>query len=568
MFAPLANRLGIWQIKWEIEDLAFRFLQPDDYARVARQLDETRARREHAVEAVRVQMRAALAAAGIEAEVQGRPKHLYSIWKKMQGKGLTLDRVFDLRALRVIVDSVDDCYAVLARLHEVYVPVEGEFDDYIARPKPNGYQSLHTVVLGDDGRPLEVQIRTAAMHEHAESGVAAHWAYKEQGENARGDKGDFDRKMAFLRRQLFEWQQDARDTSDFLSQVSTDLFTSQVFVFTPKGDVIDLPAGATPIDFAFRIHTDVGEHLAVVRVNGKTVPLSHQFQNGDICQVITRPGATPSLDWLSIAKSSHAKGKIKHYFRLRRYDDSVAKGRDALHDELVRLGIPVEILRDAKKLKALAREFNKEEGDDLLAAIGFGDTPLGAVIHRIRPDETPAADFVARRPAGAQGRLSIAASGVDGVSVRRAQCCLALPGDPVVGYVSRGKGVLLHREGCPNVQQWRSKEPERLIPIDWPVSDSDRFSTGVVIETLDRHGLVRDVTDVVAGTGTFIIGIHTFSHREAGTATLRIDLESPSLDHLDSLIRRLQSIPDLVAVYRLGVAARAMRPPSTSSPFS
>ncbi|MFM7321123.1 MAG: RelA/SpoT family protein [Armatimonadota bacterium] len=566
VFAPLAARLGIWQIKWQLEDLAFKVLEPDAYRELTERIARTRRDRELDIREAIDTLRAGFLRNGLEPEIQGRPKHLWSIHNKMRSQELDLPDIYDLIALRVIVDSIPECYAALGVVHDTYLPIPGKFDDYIAMRKSNGYQSLHTKVYGPRGEPLEVQIRTWEMHKTAEFGVAAHWAYKEQGENARGDKGDFDRKMAFLRRQLFEWQQDARDTSDFLSQVSTDLFTSQVFVFTPKGDVIDLPAGATPIDFAFRIHTDVGEHLAVVRVNGKTVPLSHRFENGDICQVITRPGAGPSLDWLSIAKSSHAKSKIKHYFRLRRYDDSVAKGRDLLHDELVRLGIPLDVLRDARKLKALAREFNKEEGDDLLAAIGFGDTPLGAIVHKIRPEEAPASGFVARKPGEGRGSLSIAASGVDGVSVRRAHCCLPLPGDTVVGYVSRGRGVQLHREGCPNVAQWRAKEPERLIPIDWPVSDRDRFSTGVVIETLDRHGLVRDVTDVVAGTETFIIGIHTYSHREAGTATLRIDLESPSLEHLEGLIRRLQSIPDLVAVYRLGVAARAMRPPSTSAP--
>ena len=563
VFAPVAARLGIWQIKWQLEDLAFKVLHPEQYKDLTERIARTRREREQDIREAIETLRESFRRNGIEPEIQGRPKHLWSIHNKMVQQELDLPDIYDLIALRVIVATIPECYAALGVVHDTYLPIPGKFDDYVAMRKSNGYQSLHTKVYGPRHEPLEVQIRTWDMHKTAEFGVAAHWAYKEEGENARAGKDDFDRKMAFLRQQLFEWQKDARDTSEFLSQVSTDLFNSQVFVFTPKGDVIDLPAGATPIDFAYRIHTDVGEHLAVARVNGKTVPLSHEFQNGDICQVITRPAATPSLDWLSIAKSSHARSKIKHHFRLQRLDDSIARGRELLLEELGRLGLSTDLVKDSRKLTGLAKDFNKETGDDLLAAIGFGDTPLGAVVNRIRPDDVPAGGYVSRRISAASGKLSVAADGVDGVSLRRAQCCLPLPGDTVVGYVSRGKGMLLHREGCPNVLEWRLKEPERLIAVEWAASERDRFGTGVVIETLDRHGLVRDITDVVAGTETFIIGIHTFSNRREGTATLRIDLESPSLDHLESLIRRLQSIPDLIAVYRLGVAAKAMRPPST-----
>ena len=412
IFAPLAHRLGIWQVKWLLEDLAFKYLYPEEYQEVSERVARTRREREKDIKDAIYKLRESFEKAGLEAEIQGRPKHLWSIRNKMRKQELDFGDIYDLIALRVIVgerredsDSLDeaeirerkavgDCYAAVGIVHTVYMPIAGKFDDYIAKRKANLYQSLHTKVYGPRGEPLEVQIRTWEMHRIAEFGVAAHWAYKEKGEAARAS-ADFDRKMTFLRQQLFDWQQDSKDSTDFLRSVVSDLFTDQVFVFTPKGDVIDLVAGAGPVDFAFRIHSDVGEHLVAAKVNGRIVPLNYQFKNGDICAVVTRPQATPSLDWLNLAKTSHAKSKIKHYFRRLRYGDNVISGRDALTEEMQRAGLPLEILRDPKRMLTLAQELNKTAVDDLFAAIGFGDVPIGVVVNRLRQDTAePAPPFI------------------------------------------------------------------------------------------------------------------------------------------------------------------------------
>lgn len=565
IFAPLAHRLGIWQVKWQLEDLAFKYLYPDEYRDVTEKVARTRREREKDIKDAIFKLREAFEKAGMEVEIQGRPKHLWSLYNKMRKQELDIDDIYDLIALRVIVDTIPDCYAALGIVHELYLPIPGKFDDYIAKRKANLYQSLHTKVYGPRGEPLEIQIRTWEMHRTAEFGVAAHWAYKERGEEARAGKDQFERKMAFLRQQLFDWQHDAKGSGEFLRSVVSDLFTDQVFVFTPKGDVIDLPAGATPVDFAFRIHSDVGEHLVAAKVNGRIVPLSYAFHNGDICAVVTRPSANPSLDWLALAKTSHAKSKIKGYFRKQRYAENVIRGREMLHEELVRLGLAADILKDNKRLLPLAQGLNKDSIEDLFAAVGFGDTPLGVVVtklrHQLDTEKEGATELdegeikIGRSRAAGQGKLFIAPGGVDGVAISRAKCCLPLPGDMVVGYVSRGKGMVLHREGCPNVANWRQREPERLVDVDWEASEGARFETGVIVETLDRVGLLRDVTEIFSENRTFILGIHTRSDKTKGTAILRIDFESSSVDHVDNLIRKLHSLEDLLAIRRLGVGA-------------
>jgi GTP pyrophosphokinase len=589
IFAPLAHRLGIWQIKWQLEDLAFKHLYPKEYQEVTEAVARTRREREKDIKDAIFRLREAFEDAGMDAEIQGRPKHLWSIYNKMRKQEIDFADIYDLIALRVIVGergeedegqadaatrerkAMAECYAALGIIHTVYMPIPGKFDDYIAKKKANLYQSLHTKVYGPREQRLEVQIRTWEMHRTAEFGVAAHWAYKEKGEGARAGSDELDRKMAFLRQQLFDWQQDTKDSSAFLRSVTSDLFTDQVFVFTPKGDVIDLPAGATPVDFAFRIHSSVGEHMAAAKVNGKIVPLTYRFQNGDIASVVTRPQANPSLDWLNLAKTSHARAKIKHYFRRQRYGENVIKGRDMLQAELDRLNVPHEVLRDSKRMLPLAQALNKESVDDLFAAVGFGDTPLGVVANRLRQEHENAQHVqrdegeikIGRKPSG-QGKLSIAPGGVDGVAISRAKCCLPLPGDDVIGYVSRGKGMVLHREGCPNVASWRSREPERLIEIDWQAADGSRFETGIVIETLDRVGLLRDVTEIFSENRTFILGIHTRSDKNRGIAILRIDFESSCTDHVALLIRKLHSLEDLLAIHRLGVGAEEPTSPSVT----
>jgi GTP pyrophosphokinase len=595
IFAPLAHRLGIWQVKWQLEDMAFKYIHPKQYEQITEKVARTRREREKDIREVIGRLKTAFQEAGLDVEIQGRPKHLWSIFNKMQKQNLDIDQIFDLIAVRVIVGerrewnseeeeiaaerrAVGDCYAAIGIVHTVFLPIPGKFDDYIAKKKSNLYQSLHTKVVGPREEPLEVQIRTWEMHRVAEYGVAAHWAYKEQGEGARSGNSDFERKMAFLRQQLFDWQADSRDSSEFLRSVVSDLFTDQVFVFTPKGDVIDLPAGATPIDYAYRIHSSVGEHCSVAKVNGRVVPLSYQFQNGDICQIITRPQSTPSLDWLNLVKTSHAKSRIKNYFKRLRYDENVIRGSHLLQEEMDRLGIPHEWLKDAKRMTPIANELNKPTPEDMFAAIGFGDIPLGVAVNRLKAIAEAEAEeekakagitrllddgdiVVGRKPSG-EGKLAIAPGGVDGVAISRAKCCLPLPGDVVVGYVSRGKGMILHREGCANVINWRNNESERLVEVDWQPSENSRWETGLIIETLDRVGLLSDVTSIFSEGKTFILGIHTRSNKLSNMAVLRIDFEAPSTLAVENLIRRLNVLQDLIAVYRLGVGAEEPTEPS------
>jgi GTP pyrophosphokinase len=568
IFAPLAHRLGIWQVKWQLEDLAFKALYPTEFKDLAERLARTRKEREKDIRDATFRLKTAFEGTGLSAEVTGRPKHLWSIFNKMRQHELDLSEIFDLTALRVITETVPECYAALGIVHQVYMPIPGKFDDYIAKKKSNLYQSLHTKVYGPRGEPLEVQIRTMEMHRTAEFGVAAHWAYKERGEAARAGRDEFERKMAFLRQQLFEWQKDSRDSSEFLSRASSDLFTDQVFIFTPKGDVIDLPSGATPVDVAYRIHSGVGEHCYGAKVNGKMVPINHQVSNGDIVEILTRPQARPSLDWLTFTKSGHARSKIKNYFRKLKHEESVEHGRRAVLEELQRLGLPTDPLKDQKKLTAIAQTFNKTTGDDLLAAVGFGDIALGTVVNKLRPDEREGdAIKIVRRSGEDKGKLTIAAGGVDGVAISRAKCCLPLPGDPVVGYVSRGKGMILHRDGCANVAHWRTDDAERprLVEVDWSAAENARYNTGLVFETLDRTGLLNDVTAIFSESKTFILGIQTHSNRNRSTARFRIDFDAPSVEAVDLLIRKLHGVEDLLLIHRLGVGADELTPPDTAN---
>ncbi|WP_395094291.1 RelA/SpoT family protein [Armatimonas sp.] len=559
IFAPLAHRLGIWQVKWQLEDLAFKYLYPTEYKELSERIARTRVEREDDIREAIQKLREGFARAGLTPDIQGRPKHLWSIYNKMVKQGLELTDIYDLIALRVITPTIPECYGALGVIHETYLPIPGKFDDYIAKRKANLYQSLHTKVYGPRGEPLEVQIRTWEMHKTAEFGVAAHWAYKERGEEARAGLDAFERKMAFLRAQLFDAHQAEANPGEFLSRASSDLFADQVFVFTPKGDVLDLPAGATPIDFAYRVHSNVGDHLVQAKVNGRVVNLSYKLQNGDICQVLTRPQATPSLDWLMFARSGHARGKIKNYFRKLKYSDNVVQGRERLMEELERLGLSTAILRESKKMLSLANTLNKESVDDLFAALGFGDVALGMVVNRLRPElekekKKTGEDFSRPR---AKEKLALAPGGVDGVAVTRGRCCLPLPGDEVLGYVSRGRGIILHREGCPNVAAY---EAERLSPIDWQPSLTERFETGMIIETFDRTGLLRDVTDFFSENKVFILGINTRSDRSKGIAVLRLDFEAPSAEYVEALVRKLHSLEDLLAVHRLGVGAEDPKP--------
>jgi GTP pyrophosphokinase len=520
VFAPLANRLGIWQIKWELEDLAFRFLQPGDYHRVAALMDGKRLQREAAVEQARRQLAAELAAAGLQSEVQGRPKHLYSVWKKMQGKGIDVARVFDLRALRVIVDDVPACYAALARVHDLYAPVSGEFDDYIAKPKPNGYQSLHTVVRGHDGAALEVQIRTRAMHDHAEHGVAAHWAYKEAG--ARGyagvsAAGAFEERLAEARRavlhQLLAWQREVSEND--AARAEGGMFDDRIYVFTPQAAVIELPAGATPVDFAYSLHTSVGHRCRGARVDGALVPLHTPLHNGQTVEVITAKDGGPSRDWLNAdpiyLKSPRARSKVRAWFNALQQAATIARGRELVEKLLQREG------RTAWKLEHLAEQLGFAQAEALFEAVGKDEYSLHQIENLLRPSvPVPTADeLVALRRPRAQAEADkggVLVVGVESLLTTLARCCRPAPPDAIGGFVTRGRGVAIHRADCSNLRHMVSRAPERLIAVAWGARRADApaaYAVDLLVEAEDRQGLLRDISELLAREKMNVVGVHT-----------------------------------------------------------
>ncbi|WP_457422078.1 RelA/SpoT family protein [Roseateles sp. P5_E7] len=524
VFAPLANRLGIWQIKWELEDLAFRFREPEAYKALAKGLQEKRVEREQRIETARATLQADLYAQGIAAEVQGRPKHLYSIHKKMQGKDLALDRVFDLRALRVIVASVADCYAVLARLHELYAPVPGEFDDYIAKPKPNGYQSLHTIVLGPDERVMEVQIRTREMHDHAEHGVAAHWAYKEAG--ARGyagvsAAGEFEEQVARARKavlnQLLAWERDT--VQGAAGGDGAEAFDERIYVFTPQATIVELAPGATPVDFAYAVHTDLGHRCRGARIDGQMLPLNTPLHSGQTVEIIAAKEGGPSLDWLNpelgYLQSQRSRAKVRAWFNALQQAQTIAKGRELVEKLLQREG------RTALKLDELASRLGFKGADALFEVIGKDEYSLRNIELLLRPPE-PVADedeLLAQRHtrnASSGARSGVLVVGIDSLLTTLSRCCRPAPPDGIEGFVTRGKGVAIHRSDCSNLAEMRRRSPERVIAVEWgggePAGKSAPvYPVDVLVEAGDRQGLLRDVLEIFAKEKMNVVAVNTQS---------------------------------------------------------
>jgi len=553
IYAPLAHRLGIWQIKWQLEDLAFKHLHPREYEDIAERVAKTRRDRESELNQAISVINGRFNREGVRAEIQGRPKHLYSIYQKMLKQEIDFGEIYDLTAIRIVVDTVADCYHALGVVHDQWMPIPERFYDYVAKPKSNMYQSLHTKLIGPGGDPLEIQIRTHDMHRTAEYGIAAHWQYKE-GKTA---DGQYERKLAWLRQQLFDWQADAKDDIEFLRSVTEDLFTDQVFVFTPKGDVIDLPAGSTPVDFAYRIHSDLGNHCVGAKVNGRIVPLSHKFGNGDIVEIISRSSVAPSRDWLSFVKTSTARSRIKAYFRRLHYAESVTKGREMLEKEFERQGLDRHELLKPENLQKILESMNVQSEEDLFAAIGYGHTPALTVVHKLTAFQTPAEGLAitGRRHAG-EARLGIVAGGVDDMAIRRSRCCTPIPGDELIGYVTRGRGMTLHRKGCPNIAAYSKKEPDRLVEVEWRESNGERFQTGIRIEALDRVGLLNDISAMFSETKTNICSakIRSFPNK---TASFELTIEVDDLNHLTSLMNRIGSLSDIMEVRRTSISGEA-----------
>jgi guanosine-3',5'-bis(diphosphate) 3'-pyrophosphohydrolase len=543
IYAPIAHRLGIWRVKWDLEDLALRYLDPEAYRDIAERVAKKRVEREDAVAHVITDLKSEFEKVGVLADTTGRPKHFYSIHKKML-KGRDFSTIYDLTAVRVIVDSVKDCYGALGVVHAMWKPLPGRFKDYIAMPKPNMYQSLHTTVVGPGGDPLEVQIRTWEMHRTSEYGIAAHWRYKE------GPKKD--EKLTWLR-SLLEWQNDMRDSRTFMENLKLDLFDTQVFIFSPKGDVFSMPATATPLDFAYQVHTDVGHHCVGAKVNGKIVPLDSHIKNGDIVEVLTNKSSRPSLDWLTIVKTSGAKHKIKQWFRKEKKEENTLRGQEAVEAELARAGLRLDVAR-GDAIEKVAQKLNYLNPTDLFAAIGFGDVTAGNVVQRLR-EESKADNVVAiplPRPSTARrvarNASGIRIAGVDDVLVRLSKCCSPVPGDPIMGFVTIGRGVSVHRADCPNTA-YMNAAPERILEAEWLDQSSLTHAVDIEIEATDRTGLLQDVLGVAAGLKTAISSVKAGTKRDMALISLTVQISN--IEHLHTLLRKLQSIKEVRNVWRV-----------------
>lgn len=557
IFAPLAHRLGIFRFKWELEDLSFLYLEPETYHELSKRLKVKRKEREEYVHHLIDMIREGLDQVGIEADIAGRPKNLYSIYTKMLKQGKDLDEIYDKIAIRVIVNSVRDCYGVLGIIHTMWKPLPGRFKDYIAMPKPNMYQSLHTTLIGRGGEPFEVQIRTWEMHRTAEYGIAAHWRYKE---GKPGDK-DLDEKLSWLRR-ILEWQQDVKDTREFMESLRIDLFADAVFVFTPKGDVIELPRGATPVDFAYRVHTEVGHRCVGATVNGRIVPLDHQLVNGDIVRIITsKQSAGPSRDWLNFVKTSQAKSRIKQWFKKEKREENIIRGREILEAELKKNHLDVkEFLKDDCILK-IGQKFSLSKVEDVFAALGDGALTTNQVIGKMKEDffrQKRLDDLLARSvqqkpPTRKQTGYGVNVKGVQDVETRLAHCCNPLPGDEIIGYITRGKGVSVHRLDCPNIQaHFRHKtEIDRLVEVEWNYSNQGVYTVEIEVTAVDRPRLTMDVMGVIAEAHIPINSIFSRALRNSKLASMKLKLEIKDPQHLQAIMQRIAKVRDVMEVRRI-----------------
>lgn len=557
VYAPLANRLGVWQLKWELEDLSLRYLQPDEYQRIARLLRERRDQRQHYIAEVIASLEQEFNRIGLHASISGRPKHIYSIWRKMQRKRVDIDEIFDLRAVRVMVDTEDDCYTALSVVHSLWPYIPDEFDDYISKPKGNLYRSLHTAVTGPDGKVLEVQIRTPEMHQHAEYGVAAHWAYKE----ASGHDAAFQQRIVLLRNWL-ERTLEAEPTRE--SNGNTDQGVSSsasIYVLTPQTKVVELPAGATPLDFAYAIHSEIGHHCRGARVDGRIVPLTYKLASGETVEIITQKNAAPSRDWLSAhhgyLTTSRARNRVRQWFKQQDFERHLSEGRNLLDKELARLGIDAKV-----PLEQLAEHFNLQRGDDVLAAIGRGDLSVGSAARQVgepRAERRDAAGeteqalppLSARRRQRRSGRPEVVVAGVPDLMTQIASCCHPVPDDPIVGFITRGRGVAVHRANCSNITGLRDDEQERLIEVQWADHpDNAAYPVDILITAADRKGLLRDVSSVLADEEANVLATETQTDATNDRASMRFRVEVSNTHQLEQVCGKLRQLTDVIEVRR------------------
>ncbi len=556
IYAPIAHRLGMSKIKWELEDLSLRYLDPENYYDLVEKVSKRRREREAYIQNIISILKEKLSEMDIHCDISGRPKNFYSIYKKMFNQGKTFEQIFDLTAVRILVDNIKDCYGALGIVHTLWKPLPGRFKDYIAMPKPNMYQSLHTTVIGNEGEIFEVQIRTYEMHKTAEYGIAAHWKYKE----GYSKSDSFDDKLTWLR-QLLEWQADLNDPREFMETLKIDFFTDEVFVFTPKGDVINLPDGSTPIDFAYRVHTAVGNSCVGAKVDGRIVPINYKLKNGNIVEVITSVNSGgPSRDWLKIVKSTQAKNKIKQFFKQKDKDFNVARGKEMLEKEIKRLGYkPNEILRD-EWIKNTATKVSINSIDDLYSAIGYGSITLNQVIGKLKEyynefykitDENA---FIESKLQQTQQKKSkhtqgVNVKGVDNVKVRFSKCCNPVPGDDIIGFITRGRGVSIHRTDCPNIV-YNDESSERLIEVSWDIEKKASYNAEVQVRAIDRSGILAEVAARVTDSGAGLISLNARTSKER-LVNINMILEINDIEQLKELMKKLRKIKNVTDVFRV-----------------
>lgn len=556
IYAPLANRLGIGQLKWELEDIAFRYLHPETYKEIAKQLDGKRLDRETYIDKFVNELQARLDADNVRAKVYGRPKHIYSIWRKMQKKNLTFDELFDVRAVRIVTDRLQDCYGALGVVHSMWHHIPREFDDYVANPKPNGYQSIHTVVVGPEGKTVEIQIRTEQMHEDAELGVAAHWKYKEG--NQSGRQSGYEEKINWLRK-ILQWQDDVAESSNIVDEIRSQVFEDRVYVFTPNGEVIDLPFGSTVLDFAYYIHSQVGHRAIGAKVDGRIVPFTYQVETGERIEIITSKQPNPKRDWLNpnmgYIYTSRARSKIQHWFKQEDKEKNVIAGREMLDTELSRIGLKL------KDVKPAAERFNMSSLDDLLAGIGGGDVRLNQVINYVqnfqRDGELPDKDVLEELVKKTQSKVTerhhdqIEVNGVGNLLSHIAQCCSPVPGDAIIGFITKGRGISVHRNDCDQVKELLRKHSERTVDVVWGENYSGGYRVKLKVCANDRSGLLRDLTTVLASEKSHVMAMSSSSNVKTQTACVELELELYNSDGLSKIITKLNQIEGVFEARRL-----------------
>lgn len=567
IYGGIASRLGIYKVKWELEDIALRYIDIDGYYDLVEKVAKKRSQREDYIERIVHILNEKFNDVNINCDIYGRPKHFYSIYRKMKNKHKDFEEIYDLMAVRIIVNSVKDCYAVLGMVHTLWKPIPGRFKDYIAMPKPNMYQSLHTIVLGPDGEPLEIQIRTKEMHNIAEYGIAAHWKYKEGKTNVKESK--LEEKLQWLR-QMMEWEKDLKDPQEFMDALKDDVFNSQVYVFTPKGDVIELPAGSTPIDFAYRVHTNVGNKCVGAKINGRIVTLDYKLQNGNIVEILTSSNSSgPSRDWINIVKTPNAKSKIRHWFKKERREENIERGNVILEKEFKKYNIPLKEPSIEKYMIQIARKFNQPTICDLIATIGYGGIMPSQVVPKIKElyekdfakktIEEKSTDDIKKHSIGEQEYTKkrkksepqgVVVKGVDNILVRFAKCCNPIPGDEIIGYITKGRGVAVHRKDCPNSNLENEYFKNRLIEVAWENSKNAKFEAEIQVQGEDRRGIINDITHIVSMEKVSLNGINARKGKLNGVS-VNLLVEVCSIETLTLLMKKIKAIPGVEDIYRV-----------------